>query len=156
MIGDGPLRPAIEAEIAALGLEGVRLLGSLTYEQYLGELAAAHAILQPSLTAADGDTEGGTPTVLIEAQAAGKPIVSTLHADIPEIVVPGKSALLVPEGDAVRLGDALAEILSAPARWAEMGAAGRSHVESEHDIRRQVERLEALYEDLRARASAHG
>jgi colanic acid/amylovoran biosynthesis glycosyltransferase len=156
MIGDGPLRPAIEAEIAALGLEGVRLLGSLTYEQYLRELAAAHAVLQPSVTAADGDTEGGAPTVLIEAQAAGKPIVSTLHADIPEIVVAGRSALLVPEGDAVRLGDALAEILSAPERWAEMGAAGRSHVESEHDIRRQVERLEALYEDLCARASVHG
>jgi colanic acid/amylovoran biosynthesis glycosyltransferase len=149
MIGDGELRSSLESEVSALGLDGaVRMLGSLSYEQYLSELAAAHAVLQPSLTAADGDTEGGAPTTLIEAQAAGKPIVTTLHADIPEIVVPGQSALLVPEADEGRLGEALVQLLSEPERWRDMGEAGRRHVESEHDIRRQVERLEDLYDSL--------
>jgi colanic acid/amylovoran/stewartan biosynthesis glycosyltransferase WcaL/AmsK/CpsK len=151
IIGDGPLRSAIEADIAALGLDGAaRLLGSLTYDEYLAELGAAHVVLQPSLTAADGDTEGGAPTVLIEAQAAGKPIVTTRHADIPEIVVAGKSAVLVAEGDVEGVAEALRELLSAPGRWLEMGTTGRRHVESAHDIRRQVERLEALYDRLSA------
>jgi len=157
MIGDGPLRASIEAESAALGLDGAtRFLGALTYPQYLRELAAAHAVLQPSLTGADGDTEGGAPTVLIEAQAAGKPIVTTRHADIPEIVVPERSAIVVPEGDVERLGEALGHVLSQPGRWADMGAAGRRHVEAEHDIARQVERLETLYETLYTQSAAHG
>lgn len=149
MIGDGPLRPDIEACIAEHGLrERVRILGSLTYGQYLAELTAAHVVLQPSVTAADGETEGGAPTVLIEAQAAGKPIVTTRHADIPEIVRPDESALLVPENDSVALGEVLVDLLSAPERWPQMGLAGRRHVEAQHDIHRQTERLEALYDRL--------
>jgi colanic acid/amylovoran biosynthesis glycosyltransferase len=105
-------------------------------------------VLQPSRTASDGDTEGGAPTVLIEAQAAGKPVLTTRHADIPEIVRPGESAVVVPENDAAALGDALIDLLSHPERWRDMGSAGRRHVEAEHDIHRQMERLEALYDRL--------
>jgi colanic acid/amylovoran biosynthesis glycosyltransferase len=149
LIGDGPLRPTIEAEIAKLDLgEVVRVVGSCTYSQYLVELASADLVLQPSMTASDGDTEGGAPTVLIEAQAAGKPILTTAHADIPEIVRSGESAVVVPEGDAEALGEALVALLRDPSRWPAMGQAGRRHVEAEHDIHRQVERLEALYERL--------
>jgi len=149
VIGDGELRANLETEVRALGLNGaVRMLGSLSYQQYLAELCTAHAVLQPSLTAADGDTEGGAPTTLIEAQAAGKPIVTTRHADIPEIVVPGKSALVVPEADEERFTAAFVQLLSERERWANMGEAGRRHVEAEHDIRRQVDRLEDLYDRL--------
>jgi colanic acid/amylovoran biosynthesis glycosyltransferase len=149
MIGEGPLRAEIEAMIRDRGLgESVKIFGSRTYAEYLAELAAAHVVLQPSVTASDGDTEGGAPTVLIEAQAAGKPIVTTAHADIPEIVRAGASAIVVPEGDADALGGGLLELLSHPERWRDMGATGRRQVEAEHDIRRQVEKLEALYDRL--------
>jgi len=149
LIGDGPLRGSIEAQVVRLGMtDAVRFLGSIDYAAYLAELAAAHAVIQPSIIASDGDTEGGAPTVLIEAQAAGKPIVTTLHADIPEIVRAGSSAVVVAEGDADQIGRALVELLADPGRWIEMGTAGRRHVETEHDIRTQMQKLETIYEQL--------
>lgn len=149
VIGDGPLRPAIERKIADLGLEGaVDLLGARTYDEFLVELAACDLFVQPSVTAADGETEGGAPTVLIEAQAAGKPILTTRHADIPEIVVPGRSAIVVAERDVEALGEALVTLVREPERWAAMALAGRRHVEAEHEIGRQMEKLEALYDRL--------
>ena len=149
VIGSGPLQSEIEAQVSELGLtQRVVFRGSSRYEEFLDELAACHIFLAPSVTAADGETEGGAPTVLIEAQAAGKPILTTKHADIPEIVRPGESAILVAEGNARALGEALIALLRAPERWNAMALAGRRHVEAEHEIGRQMEKLETLYDDL--------
>jgi hypothetical protein len=52
-----------------------------------------------NITALNGDTEGGAPVAILEAQATGLPVISSYHADIPEAVVGGKSALLAPERD---------------------------------------------------------
>jgi colanic acid/amylovoran biosynthesis glycosyltransferase len=149
IIGDGPLRPAIERTIERLGMASyVKLLGFLGYRNYLREMAAADFFLHPSTTARDGDTEGGAPTTILEAQATGLPIVSTTHADIPNVVVPGKSALLAPEGDVEALADHIARLVTEPERWRPMGAAGRQFVEEHHDVRRQVAALEDRYERL--------
>jgi colanic acid/amylovoran biosynthesis glycosyltransferase len=149
VVGDGPLRGEIERQIRSLRLEQeVRLLGEKTYPEFLGELAACHLVVQPSIVASDGETEGGAPTVLIEAQAAGRPIVTTEHADIPEIVRPGESAVVVPERDAQALAGALRKLAAEPRAWAPMAEAGRRHVEIEHDVNRQSEKLEAIYDEL--------
>ncbi|MGH7896510.1 MAG: glycosyltransferase [Candidatus Binatia bacterium] len=149
VIGDGPLREELELRVAELDLrDEVRMVGAKTYPEFLSELGACHLLVQPSVTASDGDTEGGAPTVLIEAQAAGKPIVTTAHADIPEIVHPGQSALVVPERDVSALAAALRTLAAEPGRWRSMAEAGRRHVESEHDIGRQNEKLEAMYDEL--------
>lgn len=153
VIGSGPLRPEIEAQVRKLGLaERVVFQGSRNYEEFLDELATCHIFLAPSVTAADGETEGGAPTVLIEAQAAGKPILTTEHADIPEVVRPGESAILVAEGNVPALGEALIALLRTPERWHSMALAGRRHVEAEHEIGRQMGKLEALYDELRSRS----
>jgi colanic acid/amylovoran biosynthesis glycosyltransferase len=157
VIGDGPLRPEVERQIAALGVAPqVRLLGAARYEDFTHELESCDLFVQPSVTAADGDTEGGAPTVLIEAQAAGKPVLSTIHADIPEIVVPGSSAVLVPERSPELLAAALRDLLREPERWIPMGRAGREHVERQHEIGTQMEKLEALYDELTSPAAARG
>jgi colanic acid/amylovoran/stewartan biosynthesis glycosyltransferase WcaL/AmsK/CpsK len=149
IIGDGPLRDEIERTIERLGMQGyVRLLGFLGYADYLREMAAADFFLHPSLTASDGDSEGGAPTTILEAQAAGLPIVSTTHADIPNVVLPGRSALLAPEGDAAALADHITLLVTEQERWRPMGAAGRQFVAEHHDVRRQVEALEDRYERL--------
>ena len=101
---------------------------------------------------ADGDSEGGAPVILLDAQAAGVPVVATTHADIPEYVIDGGSGMLAPEGDLDGLTDLLRQMLTSPQRWAEMGRRGRAHVEAEYDARRQVERLELIYDDLVAAA----
>jgi colanic acid/amylovoran biosynthesis glycosyltransferase len=149
IIGDGPLRGEVERTIERLGMESyVKLLGFLGYRDYLREMAAADFFLHPSLTAADGDSEGGAPTTILEAQAAGLPIVSTTHADNPNVVLPGKSSLLAPEGDVAALADHITLLVTEQDRWRPMGAAGRQFVEEHHDIRRQVEALEDRYERL--------
>ncbi len=149
IIGDGPLRKEVENSIERLDMGSyVKLLGFLGYREYLKEMAAADFFLHPSLTASDGDSEGGAPTTILEAQAAGLPIISTTHADIPNIVLPGKSALLAPEGDVIALAEHIGLLITEQERWHHMGAAGRRYVEERHDIRRETESLEDRYERL--------
>ncbi len=146
VIGDGEERPHVEQLISSFHLtDCVRLLGSQSYHVLQEELAAADLLLAPSRTGSDGDTEGGAPTILLEAQAAGLPVVATTHADIPYVVVPDKSALLAPEGDPAALAECLENLLKAPERWAEMGRAGRQHVEQAHDVRNTAAGLEEIY-----------
>jgi colanic acid/amylovoran biosynthesis glycosyltransferase len=149
IIGEGPLAAPVRAFVRANRLEeNVRLLGFLSYRDYLHEMQQGDIFLQPSVTAADGDSEGGAPTTLLEAQASGMPVVSTYHADIPNVVVPGKSALLVPERDSQALANAIVYLLEHSATWEEMGRVGRAHVQRFHDIQREVVALEDKYLDL--------
>jgi colanic acid/amylovoran biosynthesis glycosyltransferase len=149
IIGDGELRPQIEARAAERDLrDRVKLLGYQPYSAYREELYKAQFLLAPSLTAADGDTEGGAPVCLLEAQATGLPVVATTHCDIPDATAPGKSALLAPEGDIAALASRLEELVRNPAAWAGMGRAGREHVEMHFDIRRQTERMAEVYREI--------
>ena len=149
IIGDGPLAAECRAFIAEHGLgENVRFLGLLQRPEYMKELASADIFVSPSVTAANGDTEGGAPTTILEAQALGLPILASTHADIPNITVPGLSALLAPERDSIALAAALAKLLDDPPSWSRMGEAGREFVATHHDVSREVARLEDRYLSL--------
>jgi len=157
VIGDGEGRPRVEQLIVSRGLRDcVRLLGLQPYEVVRRELAAADILLAPSRTASDGDSEGGAPTILLEAQAAGLPVVATTHADIPYVVVAGKSGLLAPEGDPAALAECLKSLLETPERWTEMGRAGRRHMEQEHDVRTTAAGLEETYFGLMTESAMTG
>ena len=109
VIGEGDLRGAIEREITESGLgERVDLLGALPHESCIDELGKAAVLLYPSVTAEDGDTEGGAPVGVIEALASGLPVVSSQHADIPNVA---PCALLFPERDVNGLADGLQALL---------------------------------------------
>jgi colanic acid/amylovoran biosynthesis glycosyltransferase len=97
------------------------------------------ALIHPSVTAADGDSEGGAPTVLLEAQAIGTPIVTTRHADIPHVVPEGAGVFLCAEHDVDALGDALVTALERRER------SSSAHVTGHHDVTRAIERLEDIY-----------
>lgn len=149
VIGDGEGRPEVERCIAEHRLEPyVRLLGYQPHRVFLEQLAEADLFIQPSVTAADGDTEGGAPTVLIEAQACGLPVLATSHADIPEVVRDGESGFLVPERDAAALAERLVYLLEHPSDWPRMGRAGRRHIEAQYDIRTLASQLETTCEGL--------
>ena len=150
IIGDGELRAEVEREIRRLGLgDRVTLLGALPHETCLEELGRASVLLYPSVTAADGDTEGGAPVALIEAMASGLAVVSSLHADIPTVAPDGQCALLFPERDVDGLAEGLDALLRSGRLREELGTAGRAHVENAHDMRKQGGRLETLYDRLR-------
>ncbi|MCU4800375.1 glycosyltransferase [Halobacteria archaeon HArc-gm2] len=126
----------------------VTFTGYLDYESYLKEVRNCDLLLAPSKRASTGDSEGGAPTVLLEAQASGKPVVATTHADIPYVVEDGSAGLLVTPGDVESLAGALREFGADPERMAAMGRVGRQNMERRHDIDRLAEQLEQRYDDL--------
>jgi colanic acid/amylovoran biosynthesis glycosyltransferase len=147
IVGDGPLRPEIEAEIGRLGLgDRVSLKGILPHASSLEILSRSAVLLHPSVTAADGDTEGGAPVAIIEAMAAGVPVVSTHHADIPEVATDGECGILANERDVAGLAEGLAALLGAPELRERMGRAGRARAEANHSLERQTQRLEEIYD----------
>ncbi len=149
IIGDGPLRKELEVEISKLGIaDRVHLLGVLSYSSYLAEAGRAHLFMSPSVTARNGDTEGGAPTTLIEMQACGLPVLSTRHADIPHIVRDGETGFLVKEKDVAALAERLDWLLAHPEAWLKMGSAGRRVMLEEHNIAVEVKKLEKLYTDV--------
>ncbi len=147
--GDGPDAAISHALVEELDLTGaVRFLGFLSHDRFLAELDAADIFLQPSVTAADGDSEGGAPTTLLEAQACGVPILATRHADIPHVVADGASGLLCDERDVDGLSENLLALLATPERWSSMGRAGRTYIESHHAALPQTRRLEDRYLEI--------
>jgi colanic acid/amylovoran biosynthesis glycosyltransferase len=125
-----------------------RLLGYQAYRVVMEEARRHHVFISPSVTAADGDTEGGAPVSLIEMSAAGLVCVSTTHADIPGVVQNGKTGLLANEHDVDGLASHLRWLIANPDRWDEMRAAARAHIEAEFEALRQGERLAEIYREI--------
>jgi colanic acid/amylovoran biosynthesis glycosyltransferase len=126
----------------------ITMLGNLAYPDYLKEMENADIFLQPSIKAANGDSEGGAPTTLLEAQAQGLPVISTNHADIPYVVVPDKSALLSSEKDWESMAQNIIYLIEHQEKWKEMGLIGREHIETFHDIDKEIEQLEEKYDNI--------
>jgi colanic acid/amylovoran biosynthesis glycosyltransferase len=155
IVGDGERRPALERLQAELGLgRSAILLGLLPHEEYRREALSAHLFMAPSVLAANGDSEGGAPTVLLEMQALQLPVLATRHADIPNVVRDGQSGILVPERAPEALGRALLELSKNPARWREMGAMGRAFIRERHDSRKLAGLLEGRYDERIAAAES--
>jgi colanic acid/amylovoran biosynthesis glycosyltransferase len=149
IIGDGESRSQIEQTIRRHSMDKyTRLLGFQYHERVIAEMNKADILLAPSVTARNGDSEGGAPTTILEAQACGLPILSTTHADIPNVVIPGESALLAPERDGETLGNILLELINHSEKWARMGKIGRYFVERYHNIDTEINLLEDRYLDL--------
>ena len=148
LIGDGELRSEIEGQIAAAGLEAsFCLLGTRSDVPNL--LAAADLFVLPSLWE-------GLPMALIEAMAAGLPVVATDVSGTRGVMLHGETGLLVPPGDAAALAQAIAALLAEPERAARMGAAGRLRVERYFSARKQAADHLALFTtaDLPAHVAA--
>ncbi len=161
LVGDGPLRPELEALISGLGVKDkVRLTGFLPHAEVQTLFRRSHILVQASLTAASGDKEG-IPGVLMEGMATGLPAVSTRHAGIPELVRDGVSGRLVPEGDVEALAEAISAVVGTPELWAAWGLEGHRYVEREHNVTIQAERLAEFYDEVlevwsrRAHATGH-
>jgi glycosyltransferase involved in cell wall biosynthesis len=140
IVGDGPLRPEAERFVAENGMtDCVEFLGMKPHSEVIGELTRANVFLHPSRTASNGDTEGGAPTVLLEAQAVGVPIVTTRHADIPNVAPPGRGVFLSEENDATRLAENLFQALHS-----DQGC-DPSFVRQRHHVTTEIHNLEAHY-----------
>ena len=128
--------------------KNLRMLGYQPQTVLMEEAYNHHVFLSPSVTASNGDTEGGAPVSLIEMAASGMMIVSTTHCDIPEVVLDKEMGLLAPERDVDALVSHLTWLIENPEAWAPMLDRGRDHVLEQYDAKKQGQRLAAHYQDL--------
>jgi len=146
IIGDGPLRGDLEARIEKLNLsDRVHLVGSLSQGAVLEKLRSADIFALASVTDAQGASDV-FPTVIIEAMAAARPVVSTQLAGIPESVVDGETGLLVPPEDTMALAEALGRLIEDPKLRLHYGRAGRARIEQHFRIEHTVVPLIELLE----------
>jgi colanic acid/amylovoran biosynthesis glycosyltransferase len=111
LVGEGPLFERVRQQIEAYNLQSyIFLRGSLSHVEVLEELQGSHIYVQHSVTDFDGDQEG-LPNSILEAIAAGLPIVSTFHSGIPEIVENCKTGFLVQEFDYAGMAEKLGLLL---------------------------------------------
>ena len=127
-----------------------RRLGYQPYPVIFEEAYRHDLFLSPSVTAADGDTEGGAPVTLIEMAASGMPVVSTRHCDIPEVIEDGVTGALAEERDVGGLLGRIRWLLDRRDDWETMLDAGRRRVVAEFDVARQAARLAGFYQELAA------
>lgn len=142
VIGDGPERATLASLAENLGIANrVRWAGHRRNAAHL--LAAFNVFVQPSLYE-------GLPNTVLEAMAAGLPVVATAVGGTPEAVVNGETGLLVPPRDPSALAQAITRLLQAPDLRRKMGQAGREWVVQFFSVERMVAKTERLYAELLA------
>lgn len=145
LVGDGPQRRKLERQIARLRLgEVVRMSGGRPRPEILQLLGEADAVVLASQLTKDGKREG-IPVALMEAMAAGLPVVASAISGIPELVEDERTGYLVPPRDPLALADALQRLAADPEQRRVMGEAGRRKVVREFDLRRNAGELMALF-----------
>ncbi len=147
LVGDGPLRRELEQLVHELGLDSrVRFHGSLPEAEVRALLDAADLFALPSVITPSGVTEG-LPVVLVEAMAAGVPVVATRVAAVPELITHEETGLLAEPGNAEELRAAIRRLLEDPSAAARRAEAARSLVERDYDVKRSAATLARLFRD---------
>ena len=142
IVGDGPQRPALEAQARALGARCL-FTGHLKGAALWAEVEAATAIALPSLWYEIA------PKSVLEAQARGKPVVATRIGGLPELVEHGQNGLLVEPGDRADLAEALRRVMAMDVEsLATMGAKGREQATSRFTRDRYYREMTAIYAEL--------
>jgi glycosyltransferase involved in cell wall biosynthesis len=137
LVGDGPCRAELESQARALGVTT-----SVIFAGFRGDpdafVAACTMLVQPSLTE-------GMPNAVLEAMAAGKPVVASRVGGIPEIVLDGETGALVPGGDPRALAGAILALLDDPGRAARLGLAGAARARAHFTIDSVRAAMEEVY-----------
>jgi glycosyltransferase involved in cell wall biosynthesis len=108
-------------------------------------LEQSMVFVQHSRIAESGDSEG-TPVAILEASAAGLPVVSTLHAGIPMVILQGKSGLLVKENDVNTMADSIVTLLNDIELCKEMGAKGKEYIQQNYSLKHHINTITRIIE----------
>jgi len=144
--GKGELWDTCKNLSVALGLEqNVSLPGIISPEQFQEYLSESMAFVQHSVIAEDGDSEG-TPVAILEACAAGLPIISTYHAGIPDVVIDSYNGFLIKEHDYKAMANKIKHILSAKDLAISMGENSRKRIQDNFSLEKHINCLNNLIE----------
>ncbi len=140
LVGDGEERATLMAQARRAGLDNVEFAGMRTHDEVRAHVHSATMMVLPCVVDDDGNRDA-LPTVLLEALAAGLPVVSTPIVGVAEIVDDGACGVLVPPGEAAPLARAIASLLRSPGERARLAAAGRLRAERLFDLDNNVATL---------------
>ena len=155
ILGDGPLRSELEEHATQLGLKDkVIFEGFVPTETLAQRFASCDAFVLPATVDAKGDTEG-LGVVLIEALLYGKPVIASDAGGIRDIVIDGRTGLLVPPADPIALASAIEKYMDDPALASRLASAGKAHVEREFSWDAITDQLRALYASVSRRMPVH-
>lgn len=140
IVGDGEERPALEAAVVRLGLQGL-----VHFHGWHRDMAAVYGDLDVVVNCSRNE---GTPVALIEALAAGRPVVATRVGGTPDLLAGGDYGILVPPGDPEALAGAIEAVLHAPDAARARAACGRAYVLRQHSVERLVDDVDRLYRQL--------
>jgi glycosyltransferase involved in cell wall biosynthesis len=139
VIGEGPERAALEQQIRSLGLEQ-----SLQLAGHQKAMADVYAGLDVLVSASRLE---GLPIALLEGMASGLPVVATAVGDVPQVIRPGETGLLVPPADAAALAAAMQELVADSARRLALGRGARSLIEREYSAERMAAEYRTVYRE---------
>ena len=144
MAGDGPLWNTCKNLIDHFGLnKNVELPGVINSKQFRQYLKTSLAFLQHSITAYDGDAEG-TPLAVLEAAAAGLPVISTLHAGIADVIINGETGILVKEHDIKAMAAAMKTLIEDDHLVVKLGSKSKENVSQNFTLKRHIDSLNTL------------
>ena len=147
IIGEGDLTDDLARRIEERGLTpSCRLCGARTQSEVREALEGADVFVAPCIPGSDGNIDG-LPTVILESMAVGTPVVATVVTAIPEVIINGRSGVLLPPGSPESIAQALADIASGATPVVELARGARALIEEHYDSRRQASALARLESD---------
>ena len=144
LAGGGPLKEACENLVKHLKLEkNITFLGIITPEIFRSYLSKVYGFVQHSIRAKNGDMEG-TPLAVLESSVSGLPVVSTIHAGIPDVIVNNETGLLCQEHDVEAMTTNMIKIFDDRNDSIAMGEKGKRHILSNFTISRHIDALDEI------------
>ena len=146
VIGEGNLKDELKA-LAEKTLNHYEFLGVQPIDAVKQWMNQASVFVLPSVTTATGDSEG-LPMVIIEAQAMGLPVISSIHAGIPEAITHGETGFLTAERDWEELAKHIVQLLQEPILWHQFSNNAQQRVRTHFNLKKQIQILEGIYQTV--------
>lgn len=146
--GQGDLYEVCQNLVRYYQLENSILLpGILSREEFGTYLSKGLAFVQHSVTAINGDQEG-TPVAVLEASAAGLPVIATLHAGIQDVILDGETGFLVPEHDVDAMVEKMIVLLENKSLAIQMGIKGKERIKNYFTLEKHLQTLDSLIDKV--------
>jgi len=146
MGGDGPLLNTCKNLVEYMGVQkNVIFLGVISPKEFKKELSTSTGFIQHSITADDGNKEG-TPVGVLEASAAGIPVISTYHAGIPDVILHDKTGLLSNEKDVKNMANNIIKIIENKDLAIKMGSKGKKYVKDNFNMSNHIRIIQKALE----------
>lgn len=152
LVGKDPcgLRSELDEIIAEYGISNrVEFVDGIDFAKLHEFLMNFHVFIHPSRHSVSGDSEGGAPIVLLDAQATGMPVLSTTHCDIPDEVIQDVTGILVQENDIEGLAESIGRFYRMDeVEYISFCRNARRHIEENYDVIKCSEILRGIYSDV--------